>query len=598
MPGVTAELVDEATEVPAADPRPRRWQRAFVAVAPHLTYLLLALAVTGRLWKHREIRLAAANATDHQQFLWFIADAAHSLATGQNPLLSHDLNVPGAVNMMANTSVFGLSIPLAPVTLLFGAPVTFILCLVISLAGTASAWYWLLSKHVVDSRLAAFIGAGFCGFGPGMISQAGGHPNLTAQFLVPFIIWRVIRLREPGRELRNGIVLGLLVVYQIFINEEVLLLTAVALAIFVGVYALMRRDEVRPQVRPFLRGLAVTAAVALPLLAYPLAVQFFGPGHYTGLPPGVDKYNIDVASFPAFARRTLLGNTHDAMKVTMSGNEEASFLGWPLLLFTIAAAWAMWRRPVVRALMITGLVFTILSLGSWLTVYGHRTHIPAPLIVLRRIPPFDLTTATRYALAIVPVVGVLIALSAAALLRWAGAQRRRQALVGALAVAVLLPLAPRPLAVWDHPVPAFITSGEWRRYVDREHTLVTAPLPRNNHMDGMRWAALTGIGFALPRGYFMGPRGATDIRANWEPPLRPTSTLLDKIAAKGTIPLITGPTRADARADLRYWRAAIVVVSPAEPHADKLVQALTELLGFPPQQVGGLWLWDVRSLTA
>ena len=112
--------------------------------------------------------------------------------------------------MMANTSIMGLAVPLAPVTLLFGAPATFIICLVLSLAGTASAWYWLLSRHVVDSRLAAFVGAGFCGFGPGMIAQAGGHPNLTAQFLVPLIIWRVIRLREPGRELRNGIVLGLL----------------------------------------------------------------------------------------------------------------------------------------------------------------------------------------------------------------------------------------------------------------------------------------------------------------------------------------------------------------------------------------------------
>src|SRR5204863_4016123 len=156
----------------------------------------------------------------------------------------------------------------------------------------------------------------------------------------------------------------------------------------------------------------------------------------------------------------------------------------------------------------------ILSLGSWLTVYGHRTHIPAPLVVLRRIPPFDMTTATRYALAIVPVVGILIALAGAALLRWAGPGRRRRILVGALALAVLLPIAPKPLSVWDHPVPAFITSGQWRRYVDRQHTLVTAPLPRNTHMDGMRWAALTGIGFALPSGHFMGPRAATDLRSH------------------------------------------------------------------------------------
>src|SRR5437764_6385479 len=115
----------------------------------------------------------------------------------------------------------------------------------------------------------------------------------------------------------------------------------------------------------------------------------------------------------------------------------------------------MWRRPLVRAMMITGLVFTILSLGSWLTVYHHKTHIPAPLIALRRIPPFDLTTATRYAMAIGPIVGVLIAVAGAGLLHRAGPDRRRRVLVGALTLVVLLPIAPRPLLVTDKPVPAF-----------------------------------------------------------------------------------------------------------------------------------------------
>src|SRR5881394_1954211 len=108
MPRVTAaELAEEASDSsapPAGARTPRRLRTVLGAFAPHLVYLVLALAVTGRLWVHRDIRLTAANATDHQQFLWFIADVAHSIATGQNPLLGHDLNVPGVVNMMANTS--------------------------------------------------------------------------------------------------------------------------------------------------------------------------------------------------------------------------------------------------------------------------------------------------------------------------------------------------------------------------------------------------------------------------------------------------------------------------------------------------------------
>jgi hypothetical protein len=326
-------------------------------------------------------------------------------------------------------------------------------------------------------------------------------------------------------------------------------------------------------------------------------VQFFGPGHYQGLPPGVDRYLTDLGSFPAFARRTLAGTAAAADKVTLSANEEASFLGWPLLLFVIVAMVAMWRHTLVRALAANGLIFAAFSLGRNITIRGHKTPIPGPLRVLRHIPPFELTTATRYAMAIIPIVGVLLALACAALLRWSGADWRRRVAAVGLVVAVLLPIAPTPLTVTERPVPAFILSGEWRRYVDRDHTLVSVPLPRNDRMEGMRWAALTNIGFAIPRGYFMGPKSATDARSVWDPAPRPTSTLLASVAWTGKIPPISEQNRLDARADLRYWRAAVVVVVPTEKYAADLVTAVRALLGPGTyDEAGGVWLWDVRSL--
>ena len=46
---------------------------------------------------------------------------------------------------------------------------------------------------------------------------------------------------------------------------------------------------------------------------------------------------------------------------------------------------------------------------------------------------------------------------------------------------------------FGRPVPRFILSGEWRRYVDARHTMVPIPVPRNDHMEGMRWAALCSV---------------------------------------------------------------------------------------------------------
>ena len=118
-----------------------------------------------------------------------------------------------------------------------------------------------------------------------MVSHAQGHVNWTAQFLVPPLILAVLRLRRPGRAVRGGVVLGLLVAYQAFVNEEVLFYTALALGLFVIVYAPAETGHRAASCgRSSLRGLLVALVVAGALLAYPLWVQFFGPQRYHGVP--------------------------------------------------------------------------------------------------------------------------------------------------------------------------------------------------------------------------------------------------------------------------------------------------------------------------
>ena len=130
------------------------------------------------------------------------------------------------------------------ITLLLGTGIAYALLVMWALAGTAVAWYYVLSRHVVTSRPAALLGGLFAGFAPAMVSQVNGHPNIAAQFLVPFLVWRSFKLREPGRAVRNGVLLGLLVVWQAFLNEEILLMTALCIGLFVGCYAFSNRKAV------------------------------------------------------------------------------------------------------------------------------------------------------------------------------------------------------------------------------------------------------------------------------------------------------------------------------------------------------------------
>ena len=580
-------------------------------------YLCGAAWVNYRLLRHPRVRLQSTNIADDANFQWMLAHGARVLSHGVNPFFTYQMNVPDGVNLMGNTAMLGLTLPLAPVTLLLGTGIAYALLVMWALAGTAVAWYYVLSRHVVTSRPAALLGGLFAGFAPAMVSQVNGHPNIAAQFLVPFLVWRSFKLREPGRAVRNGVLLGLLVVWQAFLNEEILLMTALCIGLFVGCYAFSNRKAVPGRrtliggealagaLRPGLRGLAVAALVAGVLLAYPLYWQFAGPQSYLGLPMTIQKnFGADVTSFTSFASQSLGGSRYTREHFAQNPSEENSFFGWPLVVLLVVLVWWLRRRPAVRAMAVVGVVAGVLSLGPRLYIYGRHTHIPAPYALLNHLPLFDTVVPTRFALVLTPLAGILLAL---------GYQRmsdlRRtvtlpvevpvRLVASALLVAALLPLVPRPLpAAGTLSTPAFVTSGQWRGYVPTGQSLVTVPAASSKDVQGMLWSASTGLDLPLQAGYFLGPSGAAHEprRAAYGPPKRPTPVLWDKVAATGKVPKISARQRADAVADLRYWRAAAVTLQPGTRHTTALRTATTQLLGAQPKLVGGVWLWDVRGL--
>ncbi|WP_426503981.1 DUF6541 family protein [Dactylosporangium sp. McL0621] len=374
-----------------------------------LTYVVGAVLVLQHLWADPQGRMFADNNQDQIFFEWVLTHAARLFTHGDNPFFTDQLNAPVGVNLMANTSVLGLALPLAPITLLFGAGVTFVLIDTIALAGTAAAWYYILSRHVVTSRAAAYVGGLFCGFAPSMISQSTGHPNIAGQFLIPFIVWNVLRLREPGPAVRRGLVLGAVVLYQCFINEEILFLTAVAMFIFLLAY--LHPREYLPTVRTALPALLVGAVAAGVLLAVPLYHQFFGPQAYHGLPDFVHGFSSDLASFKEFSRRSILAPDDLSVIEKMGGaTEENTFFGWPLLGLVLAGTVALWRQRAARALFITALVFALLSLGTVIKYNGADTSWHGPWKWVHELPLFDSVVPTRLGLVIAPLLGVMLAL--------------------------------------------------------------------------------------------------------------------------------------------------------------------------------------------
>ncbi|MGW0433147.1 hypothetical protein ACWDV4_11490 [Micromonospora sp. NPDC003197] len=597
----------------------RPWRIDTVVVAG---YLLVASYVTSRLW-HPERMVHMEN--DQMLLEWMLARAAQAVTQGENPFYSNQLNAPDGINLMANISVLGFGIPLTPVTVLFGSQTTFVLSLILSLGGTAAAWYLFLSRRLVRSRFAAALGGLFCGFAPGMIAQAGGHLHMVAQFLVPAILW-IVFSPVTNKILRQGVLLGLLVSYQVFLAEEVLLFLVLACGLFTVVHVLVDRSGARRLARAFLSRIAVGAGIALVLLAYPLWYQFFGPGHYRGLPFNKESYALDLSSFTTSGQQSITGHEQASRLLAPNATEENSFFGLALIVLCVVVVIWLWRRPMVKALAVCGLIFAVLSLGVQVRVNGELTDLPGLYRLISAIPLIDLAVPARFPLICIPIVAILLALSLDQVFRSASAAGASPAgdvrpaseaapagaaspAIGATAregvpvrllwtgavLAVLLPLVPTPIRadpVW--PVPEFVASGQWRSYVPPGRTLVPVPPSGGGEATaGMYWSARTRLAFTAPGGYFIGPTSPDDPTGRWGPVDRPTAVLLNEVARTGQIPPITDEHRRQAIEDLRHWRAAIVVQGGL--HRGYPVKETVDLLLGPGQEISGAWVWDVRD---
>ncbi|MFE9255648.1 dolichyl-phosphate beta-glucosyltransferase [Streptomyces sp. NPDC006879] len=560
-------------------------------------FLMASTFLYKGLWADLDRRYLADAGMDQNQWEWFFRVTAQNVVDWRNPLFTDLQNFPDGVNLMANTVMLGLSVPLTPVTLALGPTVTWALVLTLGLTATGLAWYWLIRRWLVRSRWAAVLGAALCAYAPPMISHANAHPNFCVLFMIPVIIDRALRLCAPGqgrRVVRDGVLLGVFSAYQLYLGEEPFLLAAVGMLLFATAYALADRGHARAAVGPLLRGLAVAAAVALPLVAYPLYWQFFGPQSYRSVLHGDGAGNSPLA-FVEYAGRSLFGNDRTADPLALNRTEQNAFYGWPLLALAGMITWWFWKRPAVKALAATAVGAALLSLGPRIRIPGTETVLPGPWRALAHQPLFESVIEGRVAMACAPPLGLLVALAADRLVRadrQSATPARLRTLGLAALAAALLPVVPTPFPVTDRPpVPAFVTQGLWKRYVQDGQTLVPIPVPDPGDAAALHWQTVSDLAFKLPGGYFNGPWGPDRIGI-YGPSPRHTSNMLRDIRYGADPPEIGASWQRQAREDLDFWKAGVLVLAPQDRDAE-LRETVTKLLGRQPRWEGGAWIWPV-----
>ncbi|MGC5018465.1 hypothetical protein [Micromonospora sp. DT47] len=605
----TAPYADPDLAVGLAEPatperRSARWRtlatRHRTDLAVGLLFVLLAGWLTHGLWPDPTGRVLALNPEDQTLYEWFLAVDSRALL-GDFGLLTDRLNTPDGVNLMTNTTVIALGVLFAPVTLLFGAPVTFALLAGANLAGTAIAWYLLLNRTLHARRLAAALGAGLCGFGPGMLSQSNSHLHMTAQWLVPVIVWLVVRLlraADPGpattgrpdrrRITTSAAGLAAAVTVQAFVGEEVLFLSAVTLLVMTVAYGVADRELLRRAWPGFAGGLMLAAGLALTVLGYPLWFQFAGP---QGVADGMFSphyFSADLASWWTISPLSVVGSDSSA-RLTTGPAEYNTFLGWPLLLVAVACAVWLRRRPLVVACAVAAVVMGALSLGPQLVLDGDRSTMPGPYALLVGLPVVDGALPMRFGLALLPLTGTLLTLAVDRALRDTGRARR---LVPAAVGAALLSVFPAPLPTVDRPaLPEFVTGGHWRECVRPGGVLVPVPAATPKEPWPMRWATAADAAFGIPEGFFIGPYGR-DGAATMGTYKQPTSALLADVAKRGEEPVIGTEQRRQAAKDADFWGASCVALTDDAPHAESLRRTLEQLYG-PATRIADAWIWRV-----
>jgi hypothetical protein len=616
--------------------------RAGPAVAAMLVYAAGAIYAYQRVLFAPTLTMPGCNCGDQAQEVWFLRWPLYAVGHGLNPFFSSWMNYPKGFNVATNTASLLLAFVSAPLQLTVGTVTTYDVLLVVSFVASALAMCLAL-RRFVRSWFAAFVGGLLYGFSPYMIGEGHAHLFLVAVFIPPMVLVLVdeIVVRQRHGPVRDGLLLGVLLVLQYFISPEVLAITVVVGVCGVALLAIVRRSTVRSRATRVAASAGVCAAVCAAALAYPVWFELRGRQHVVGPPhppaffaafPG-DLLGPLVPTANQFLATAAIKAHGDAL-VGHNPDENGLYLGITLVVVLVVFAWVFRRRRTIPFFVAMAVIAGILALGPQLVVDGHHTGVPLPAWVLEHLPllkgildvRFSLFVQMSAAAALAIVLDELRARAprlarrasgahASGSGRWAELSARLwplglPALVAVVALLPLLPAAAYPPGPTS--TPGFFTSSAVDRIPSGSAALtypyVLTPLSEWS----LTFQVEAGMRYKVFGADALVPDGPGRSGISTPTPLAPG--VVEHILADAYTPILarqrlgtppgtpTPPVDAKTVAALRTFLARYhvdtVVVDDLGLHPQTVVDYVTDALG-APVSTGGVWAWfDVPHLLA
>ena len=506
---------------------------------------------------------------DADLFAWMLAWWPHAILHGTNPIASHAVWWPQGTNLAWDTSVPGLALFVAPVTLL-GGPVLAYNTLAVLLPALAAWTAFLLCRHLTHSFWPSVAGGYLFGFSPYVFGQTEGHLHMTSIFLVPLIALVLVRYVEGSLTgTRFVLALGVLLALQISFSTELAFTLTLAIAVSLAVAAIVvpaSRHRLRLLLGPLVASYAVAALLMAPFLAYALLHIERGAIH---LP---EKYPADLFNLVIPTHLTELGwSWTRSVAANFKGNtsEQGAYLGVVWIAILAWFAWSFRRVATARFLLTVIAVGVVIEFGPRLAV-GGRDSVTLPWRLVSGLPLFNNILPVR--------ISMFVGLAASVCVAWWASSRTapRAARVVLTALAIVTVVPSLWLNAWHkHPYrPAFFTQGTYKECFTPDDDVLMLPFP--NRSDAMLWQAEANFAFRMANGYVNSivPDGV------------PNVPLVRRLKHPG-VPNSPQPLLAWARTQ------GVTTIVAAGPGSRGWVRLLSQVER--PQRIGGVYLFDLRG---
>ena len=497
-----------------ATPLVRRWLTAPLLrrwLTSPLVQGLLALAVYAAVWlptiarplvSHPSRAQLMQTSPDPNFYVWSLRWWPYALGHGLNPLYTHLVAAPAGHSLAWVTTVPTLGVLAAPLTLAAGPVVAF--NLLTALALPLSAWAaFLVCRRLTGTFLPALVGGAVYGFSDYELRHlVAGQLNLCYALLPPLLAYLVLAWRDGAiRSWVLVVLAGLVMAAQFYLFLETFadLTVILVLSLVLGL-AVANRGS-RPKVLRLAGLLGIAYLVALVIAAPYLAAALSTASPKTPLGGSMDLTSLWLPTRGQPLGFAWLVQSQTGLHVASPGCS----VGVPLLAVVVVLAATRWRSRLVWFL--TGIFIVVVAgaVGPVLSING-RPEAVLPWHGLFSLPIVRNAYPTRLMLFAFLVLAMATALLLAGgtrdrqLHRWrtAGSVVGRWSL-GALVVAFgVLNLPAFPIHGAPTTLPAFISSGAYRRFLTPGETVIVISNVGNA---GMLWEAASGDSWRLAGGY-------------------------------------------------------------------------------------------------